>query len=172
MAGISGTVTAMVIASASADVELVAAVAEHDSGALHELYVRHEAWIAARLSRRCADRHVVEEVLQDVFVTVWRSAGKYEGTGDVAAWLWGIAIRQLLHRVRPRRPLLDRLRAQPIRDQQSVEEHVLIGVEHGDLGGGARRVVTGATGGGAGNGARRADHHRGRRRSSGSPPAP
>ena len=34
------------------------------------------------------------------------------GTGEVAAWLWGIGIRHLLHRVRPRRPLLDRLRSQ------------------------------------------------------------
>jgi RNA polymerase sigma-70 factor, ECF subfamily len=116
------------------DAELLAAVAGRDRGALHELYERHEAWLVARLARRCADRQIVEEVVQDLFVTVWRSPDNYRGTGEVAAWLWGIGIRHLLHRLRPRRPLLDRLRAQRHQHQESAEEHVLIGVQHGDLG--------------------------------------
>ncbi len=122
------------------DAELLGAVAERDRGALHELYDRHEAWIAARLSRRCADVQIVEEVVQDVFVTVWRSAGKYRGSGDVAAWLWGIAIHRLLQRLRPRRPLLDRLRGQRLVEQHSAEEQVLLGVEHGDLAGALARL--------------------------------
>jgi len=116
------------------DAELLAAVTERDRAALHELYERHEAWLVARLARRCADRQIVEEVVQDLFVTVWRSPDNYRGTGEVAAWLWGIGIRHLLHRLRPRRPLLERLRAQRHHHQESAEEHVLIGVQHGDLG--------------------------------------
>ena len=116
------------------DADLLAAVAERDRGALHELYERHEAWLTARLARRCADRQIVEEVVQDLFVTVWKSPDNYRGTGEVAAWLWGIGIRHLLHRVRPRRPLMDRLRSQRYQHQHSAEEQVLIGVQHGDLG--------------------------------------
>jgi RNA polymerase sigma-70 factor (ECF subfamily) len=119
---------------ARGDGDLVAAVADRDRGALHQLYLRHEPWLFARLSRRCADRQIVEEVVQDVFVKVWHNARAYEGTGQVAAWLWGIAIRTLLHRLRPRRPLLDRLRSQRVHDVSSAEEQVLIGVEHGRLG--------------------------------------
>ena len=82
------------------DAELLAAVSDRDRGALHELYERHEASIVARLARRCSDRQIVEEVVQDVFVTVWRSAGSYQGSGEIAAWFWGISIRTLLHRMR------------------------------------------------------------------------
>ena len=56
------------------DAELLIAVAGRDRGALHELYERHEAWLVARLARRCADRQIVEEVVQDLFVTVWQVA--------------------------------------------------------------------------------------------------
>lgn len=116
------------------DDELLAEVAERDRGALQELHRRHEPWLRARLARRCADPQVVEEAVQDAFLTVWQTAARYQGTGDVGAWLWGIAIRKLLHRLRPRKPLLDRLRAQRSSLVPSAEEQVLVGVEHGRLG--------------------------------------
>ena len=115
------------------DAELVGRVGEGDRGALEALYRQHEPWLRLRLARRCADRQVVDEVLQDTFVTVWRTAGRYEGRGEVGAWLWGIAIRTLLHRLRPRKPVVDRLRSLRGEVQTSAEEQVLVGVEHGDL---------------------------------------
>jgi RNA polymerase sigma-70 factor (ECF subfamily) len=116
------------------DAEVLAAVAGQDRGALRVLYERHEPWITARVGRRCADRHIVEEVVQDTFVAVWRSADGYDGRGEVAAWMWGIAIHRLLHRVRPRKPLLDRLRMARSETLSSAEEQVLLGVQHGELG--------------------------------------
>jgi RNA polymerase sigma-70 factor (ECF subfamily) len=116
------------------DDELLAGVAERDRGALQELHRRHEPWLRARLARRCADPQVVEEAVQDAFLTVWQTASRYQGTGEVAAWMWGIAIRKLLHRLRPRKPLLDRLRAQRPGQIPSAEEQVLVGIEHGRLG--------------------------------------
>lgn len=117
------------------DAELVARVAERDRGALHELYVRHEPWLSPRLARRCGDPQVVEEVVQDTFTTVWRTASRYEGRGEVGAWVWGIAVRTLMHQVRPRRPLLARLQAIRQDDRLvSAEDELLLRVEHGDLG--------------------------------------
>ncbi len=72
--------------------------------------------------------------MQDTFVTVWRTAGRYRGDGEVAAWIWGIGIRTLLHEVRPRKPLLERLRTQRPAPQLSAEDQLMIRVEHGDLG--------------------------------------
>jgi RNA polymerase sigma-70 factor, ECF subfamily len=118
----------------ASDAALIEAIADRRRDALQELYRRHEGWLLARLARRCADGQIVEEVLQDLFVHVWQSADSYRGTGEVAAWLWGISIRKLLHRMRPRRPLLDRLRAERHREVASAEEQVLLGVGHGDLG--------------------------------------
>src|SRR5881397_3872558 len=70
--------------------------------ALRALYDRHAPWLLQRLSRRCADPGVVEEVLQDTFVAVWRRPGAYSGTGEPAAWLWGIAVRRLIDALRRR----------------------------------------------------------------------
>ena len=96
------------------DTELLAAVRDRDRGALNELYRRHESWLTTRLSYRCSDRGAVEEAVQDTFVKVWNMAGKYDGSGEVAAWIWGIGIRTLLHRIRPRKSLLERLASQDI----------------------------------------------------------
>ena len=121
------------------DGELLAAVHDRDRGALNELYRRHESWLTVRLAYRCNERGAVEEAVQDTFVKVWNLAGRYDGSGEVAAWIWGIGIRTLLHRMRPRKSLLDRLSSlrpthAPI-DVTSAEDQVLIAVQHGDVGG-------------------------------------
>lgn len=114
------------------DQELLAAVASGDPRALRVLYDRHAPWLSLRLARRCADRDLADNALQDTFVAVWRRAARYEGRGEVAAWIWGIAIRRLIDGVR-RRPAgteyLSNANTTP-----SVEEQVLLEVEHGDLG--------------------------------------
>ena len=120
------------LASAS-DAELVAALRESDRGALRELFVRHEPWLAARLSRRCADGAIVDEAIQDTFVAVWRKPS-WRGEGEVAAWLWGIAIRSLLHHLRPRANVIERLSRLRGGDAVSAEEQVLARVEYSDVG--------------------------------------
>ena len=84
------------------DADLVAAITDGDRRAFEELYRRHAPWLVVRLSRRCADAGLVDEVLQDCFVAVWRSARRWDGRGEVAAWLWGIGIRRLLDAFRHR----------------------------------------------------------------------
>lgn len=116
------------------DAELVAAVRDADRGALHELFVRHEPWLSIRLSRRCADPVVVDTAVQETFLAVWRKPGGWRGDGEVAAWLWGIAVRSLLHQLRPRANVVDRLRALRGAPMASAEEEVLARVEHSDVG--------------------------------------
>ncbi len=120
------------------DVEVLSAIADGDRAALRVLYDRHAPWLALRLARRCADPGVVDETIQDTFMAVWRSAGRYKGQGDVGAWIWGIAIRRLIDALRrlPRREVL----VAEVDDRRSAEEEVLLGVEHGDLGGALRQL--------------------------------
>ena len=82
------------------DAELVAALAQGDLAALRLLYDRHAPWLSVRLSRRCSDPDVVADALQDCFVAVWKESGRWRGDGEVAAWLWGIAVRRLISRLR------------------------------------------------------------------------
>jgi RNA polymerase sigma-70 factor, ECF subfamily len=76
------------------------AVAADDQVAFKELYDRHAPWLRERLRHRCPDSEVVEDVMQETFVAVWRSAGRWRGEGEVAAWIWGIAKRRLLDALR------------------------------------------------------------------------
>ena len=120
------------------DVAVLAAIAAGDRHALRVLHDRHAPWLALRLARRCADPGVVDEALQDTFMAVWRSAGRYDGRGDVGAWIWGIAIRKLIDAIRrlPRSQIL----VAEVDDRRSVEDEVALGIEHGDLGGALSRL--------------------------------
>jgi hypothetical protein len=48
------------------------------------------------------DPDVVADVLRDTFVAAWKGARRWRGDGEVAAWLWGIAVRRLVSRRRSR----------------------------------------------------------------------
>lgn len=116
------------------DAELLAAVGDADRGALHELFVRHEPWLAIRLARRCADQSIVDTAVQETFLAVWRKPGGWRGDGEVAAWLWGIAVRSMLHQLRPRANVVERLRTLRGAPMASAEEQLLMRVEHSDVG--------------------------------------
>ena len=72
--------------------------------------------------------------MQETFVAIWRKPQSYRGTGEVAAWIWGIAIRRLIDRLR-RRTLPVRLFGNERDFEPSAEEQVLLGVQYGDLAG-------------------------------------
>jgi RNA polymerase sigma-70 factor, ECF subfamily len=121
------------------DAELLAATDDGDRGALRELYDRHAPWLTLRLSHRCRDAGMVEEVVQDTFTAVWRRPGGYRGEGQVAAWLWGIAVRRLIDHLR--RAPAHRLVPRPGDDLvHAAEDRLLEGVEHGDLAGALSRL--------------------------------
>lgn len=128
--------------SESDDAALLRAAADGDVAALRELYERHAPWLSARLLRRCNDREVVMDVVQDTFVTMWRDARKWRGDGEVAGWLWGIAFRRMVSRLRSRREVV----LMPDWDLPlggalpAAEDQVLTGVEYGDLGAAMRRL--------------------------------
>ena len=79
---------------------MLAAVAAGDRRALKALYERHAPWLMLRLQRRCADPDRVDDAVQDTFLAVWRTAGRWDGSGEVGAWIWGIAIRRLIDSLR------------------------------------------------------------------------
>ncbi|WP_431036743.1 RNA polymerase sigma factor [Streptomyces sp. P6-2-1] len=119
-------------AGAGEDTALLRAVAAGDADALAALYDRHAGWLHARLARRCPDRELVGEVLQDTFLTVWRSAAHHRGT-ETGGWLWTLASRRLADAVRRQeraaRPLPD-----PAPPAPSAEDRVLAGLAYGDAG--------------------------------------
>ena len=86
------------------DSAVLRAVAAGDGAALGELYRRHGRALFGYLLRMSGDRMVAEEILQDTLVAVWRGAGSFEARASVRTWLFGIARRQALQRLRKRSP--------------------------------------------------------------------
>ncbi|KUJ53571.1 RNA polymerase subunit sigma-24 [Streptomyces sp. NRRL F-5122] len=125
------------------DGELLRAAADGDRRAFEELYRRYAPWLTARLRGRCADPGVVDDVVQETFLAVWRGTARYREDGDVAGWLWRVGARRLVDALRGDgargrlRQTLARLRH---RHEASAEERVLAGVEHGDLAGALTRL--------------------------------
>jgi RNA polymerase sigma-70 factor (ECF subfamily) len=125
------------------DADLLRRVTDGDDAALRELFDRHAAWLQLRLQRRSSDPDLVADALQDTFVAVWRSAASYRGDGDVGGWIWGIAIRRLISRLRVRRG--DAALGPEVIEHvspavQSAEDQLLVGVEYGDLGAALRSL--------------------------------
>lgn len=123
------------------DAELLRASEDGDVTALRTLYDHHAPWLTVRLMRRCNDPEVVADVVQDTFLTLWKDAGKWRGDGELAAWLWGIAFRTMVSRLRRRRDVV----LMPDWDDgatilPAAEDQVLGGVEYGDLGAALRRL--------------------------------
>ena len=118
------------------DAALLRAVARGDEQALAALYDRHAGWLTIRLTRRCALPDVVDQAVQDTFFALWRGGDGYRGSGDVAAFIWGIGIRRLIDAIRrengARRQLPWRTREPEV--VVSAEDQVLVGIEHGRLG--------------------------------------
>jgi RNA polymerase sigma-70 factor, ECF subfamily len=119
------------------DAALLRAVSRRDEAALAALYDRHAGWLTVRLTRRCSMPDMVDQAVQDTFLAVWREARSYRGSGDVAAFIWGIGIRRLIDAIRresgPRRWRLPWQAAEP-ETVVSAEDQVLVGIEHGRLG--------------------------------------
>jgi RNA polymerase sigma-70 factor, ECF subfamily len=123
---------------AASDAELLGLIAGGDGYALRVLYDRHFAWLVLRLGRRCSDEEIVDDAVQDTFLAIWRSAGRFRGEGAVSSWIWGIAVRRLIDLIR-RRPTRDWAGVAD-RLEPSAEELVLLGIEYGDLAGALGRL--------------------------------
>jgi len=73
------------------DEELMARIREGDEGAFRHLIERHQDRVYGTVARMMGGAGPeVEEVAQDVFLRVWRSAGTFRGEGKFTTWLMSI----------------------------------------------------------------------------------
>ena len=88
-----------------ADRALIARIEGRDADALAELYDRYSARLMGLAQRILGDTGEAEEVLQELFLWVWRSAASFDAArGSVIAWLLVATRSRSIDRVRSRRP--------------------------------------------------------------------
>lgn len=86
---------------------LVARIESRDADAMASLYDRYSARLMGLAYRILGETGEAEEVLQEVFLWVWRAASTFDGArGTVLAWLLVATRSRAIDRLRTRRPAM------------------------------------------------------------------
>ena len=94
--------------NAADDMRLVARVRAGDQQAVSELYGRYSKLVYSVALRILQDTGAAEDLLQDVFLQLWRKPDAFDSSrGSLAAWLAVIARHRAIDRLRQRRPETD-----------------------------------------------------------------
>ena len=94
------------IATPDGDETLMLRFAAGDARAFEQLYERHERPTFRFLLRSVSDPALAEDLLQEVWITVIRSAPRYEARAQFKTWLYVIARGRLIDFWRARDPAI------------------------------------------------------------------
>lgn len=84
----------------------LAAVAQGDRAALRALYEATSSKLFGVALRILSDREEAEDVLQEVYITIWRRADRFDATrASPMTWLSTIARNRAIDRLRARGPM-------------------------------------------------------------------
>jgi RNA polymerase sigma-70 factor (ECF subfamily) len=102
----------------SAEVALLQRVAAGDRNAFSELYRRLQRPLFGYLMKLVREREMVEDVLNETMMEVWRQAARFEGRSSVNTWVFSIAHHRAVSRLRKKRETaLDEEQANSIEDE-------------------------------------------------------
>src|SRR5947209_18286530 len=87
----------------TSDEVLIGRIASGDRLAMQVLYARYHVRVVRFVVRLVRDEATAEDVISEVFLDVWRQAGRFEGRSAVSTWLLAIARFKALSTLR-RRP--------------------------------------------------------------------
>ena len=83
------------------DSELMRMVAEDDESAISELYQRYGALVYRLAYQMLPTSSEVEDAVQEVFVRLWRTAGRYDSSrAALSTWVVLLTRRYLVDRLR------------------------------------------------------------------------
>src|SRR5215831_3412156 len=85
------------------DEALIGRIANGDRLAMQVLYARYHVRVFRFVVRLVRDEATAEDVISEVFLDVWRQAGRFEGRSAVSTWMLAIARFKALSALR-RRP--------------------------------------------------------------------
>ena len=86
----------------TSDENLIGRIGGGDRLAMQVLYARHHVRVYRFMLRLVRNEATAEDLLSDVFLDVWRQAGKFEGRSAVSTWLLSIARFKALSVLRKR----------------------------------------------------------------------
>ena len=88
----------------TSDEVLISRIAAGDRLAMQVLYARHHVRVYRFVLRLVRNEATAEDLISEVFLDIWRQAGKFEGRSAASTWMLSIARFKALSTLR-RRPL-------------------------------------------------------------------
>src|SRR5881398_4035932 len=76
---------------ATSDEELIGRIAGGDRLAMQVLFARHHVRVYRFVLRLVRNEATAEDLISEVFLDVWRQAGRFEGRSTVSTWMLAIA---------------------------------------------------------------------------------
>jgi RNA polymerase sigma-70 factor, ECF subfamily len=105
---------------------LIQRIADGDRLAMQVLFARHRTPVYRWLLRLVSHEALAEDLLSDVFLDVWRQAGRFEARSSVSTWLMSIArFKALSARRRRAEAPLDETIESTVADQADDPEAAL-----------------------------------------------
>jgi RNA polymerase sigma-70 factor, ECF subfamily len=116
------------------DEALIAAIACADRDAMQTLFERHRVKVFRFVLRMVRNDALAEELTGEVFLDVWRNAGRFEGRAAAATWVLAIARFKALSVLRRRRECaLEETVAARVADDNQNPEAALASKQSGEL---------------------------------------
>ena len=105
------------------DVRLMELVAAGDTEAFERLIERHQTLVSGTVGRMLGDNSEVEDIAQQVFVRVWKSARRYVPRAKFTTWLLKITRNLVFNELRRRkRHLLTPLQGAPGGEEMQLRD--------------------------------------------------
>lgn len=83
-------------ASNSELLELLLLIADKDKAAFARFYRAMERPLGNFINSKLNDSFQSADILHDVFIEIWKGAGRFEGRSSVKTWVFGIAYRKVM----------------------------------------------------------------------------
>lgn len=106
---------------------------QRDEAALEALYDRYAGLLSSVLNRILRDAQAAEEILQDIFYQLWRTAAQFDPSrGSLPGWLMVIARNRAISRLRHHNPaageeLLENTVSLPFNLEGAIAQKELMG---------------------------------------------
>lgn len=85
------------------DVALMVQIAQGDESAMRELIERHQLKVVGTITRMLSSENEAEDLAQQVFIRIWKSAGRYQPRAKFTTWMFTIVRNLVFNESRRRR---------------------------------------------------------------------
>ncbi len=109
---------------ATTDWSLLARIGQRDEEALSALYDRYSGLVFSEAKRILRDTGAAEEILQDLFFQVWRTAERFDpAKGSLAGWLLVAARHRAISKLRQKSGISEELDENSVSLNLNMESH-------------------------------------------------